>query len=40
MGLEMGGSGDKSIRFRPMLTYAKKHVDQTLEIMEKAAKTL
>jgi 4-aminobutyrate aminotransferase-like enzyme len=38
-GLAMAGCGDKSLRFRPMLTYGKKHVDQTLEIMEKVAKT-
>ena len=39
LGLEMTGSGDKALRFRPMLVYAKKHADLTLEIMDKAAKS-
>jgi 4-aminobutyrate aminotransferase/(S)-3-amino-2-methylpropionate transaminase len=40
LGLEMTGSGDKALRFRPMLVYAKKHADITLDILNTAAKSI
>ncbi|TMS38062.1 hypothetical protein L596_004870 [Steinernema carpocapsae] len=37
-GLHIGGCGDASIRFRPALVFDQKHLDLTLEILNKAAK--
>jgi 4-aminobutyrate aminotransferase-like enzyme len=34
------GCGEKALRFRPMLVYAKKHADLTLEMLDKAAKAI
>jgi 4-aminobutyrate aminotransferase/(S)-3-amino-2-methylpropionate transaminase len=33
-GLEVGGSGDRSIRFRPALVFAPRHVGETLDLLE------
>ena len=32
-GVEVGGSGDRSIRFRPALVFAARHVDELLQAM-------
>lgn len=37
-GMEAGGSGDRSIRFRPALVFAARHVDEALEHLDLAAK--
>ena len=34
IGLEMGGSGDRSVRFRPALILADRHVDEALNLLE------
>jgi 4-aminobutyrate aminotransferase/(S)-3-amino-2-methylpropionate transaminase len=34
IGLEMGGSGDRSVRFRPALIMADRHVDEALNLLE------
>ena len=39
-GLEVGGSGERSIRFRPALVYAPRHVAETLGILEDAVRGL
>lgn len=39
-GLECGGSGDRSIRFRPALIFARRHVQETLELLDAAAGSL
>jgi len=39
-GLNMGGSGDRSIRLRPMLIFNHKHADIFLNILEPVLKTL
>ena len=39
-GLEVGGSGTKSIRFRPTLTFAPRHVAEALDLFDAAAKEL
>lgn len=33
-GLEVGGSGDRSIRFRPALVFGPRHVAETLDLLE------
>ncbi len=40
IGLEAGGSGDRSIRFRPALVLADRHVDECLDLLERAAVSL
>ncbi len=35
-GLEMGGSGDRSIRFRPALILGPRHVSEALELLDAA----
>jgi 4-aminobutyrate aminotransferase/(S)-3-amino-2-methylpropionate transaminase len=37
-GVEAGGSGDRSIRFRPALVFAARHVDEVLEALEAVVK--
>ncbi|MFZ5475918.1 MAG: aminotransferase class III-fold pyridoxal phosphate-dependent enzyme [Myxococcota bacterium] len=37
-GLECGGSGDRSIRFRPALVFAPRHAAETLDVLEAAVK--
>lgn len=39
-GLECGGSGDRSIRFRPALIFAERHVQETLDLLDRAAGSL
>ena len=39
-GVEMGGSGERSIRFRPALILAKRHVDEALAAFAAVAKEL
>ncbi len=39
-GVEMGGSGERTIRFRPALVLGKRHVDEALERLEAAAAEL
>ncbi len=39
-GLEVGSSGTQSIRFRPSLTFAPRHVAEALELLDAAAKEL
>lgn len=39
-GLLAGGSGTKSVRFRPTLAYGARHVDETLERFEAAVQRL
>uniref|UniRef100_A0AC34F510 (S)-3-amino-2-methylpropionate transaminase n=1 Tax=Panagrolaimus sp. ES5 TaxID=591445 RepID=A0AC34F510_9BILA len=39
-GLQIGGCGDTSIRFRPALIFAEKHLQTTLDLLEKSIKTL
>lgn len=34
IGVEAGGSGDRSIRFRPALVFASRHVDEALEHLD------
>ncbi len=36
-GIEAGGSGDRSIRFRPALVFASRHVDEALERFDAVA---
>jgi 4-aminobutyrate aminotransferase / (S)-3-amino-2-methylpropionate transaminase len=36
-GLEVGGSGERAIRFRPALVFADRHVDEALEHLDRAA---
>lgn len=33
-GLEVGGSGDRSIRFRPALVFGPRHVDEALDLID------
>jgi 4-aminobutyrate aminotransferase/(S)-3-amino-2-methylpropionate transaminase len=33
-GLEVGGSGDRAIRFRPALIFAPRHADEALDLLE------
>jgi 4-aminobutyrate aminotransferase/(S)-3-amino-2-methylpropionate transaminase len=33
-GVEAGGSGERSIRFRPALVFASRHVDELLDVLE------
>jgi 4-aminobutyrate aminotransferase/(S)-3-amino-2-methylpropionate transaminase len=40
LGMEVGGSGTKSIRFRPALVFAPRHVAEALDKIETAAKEL
>lgn len=39
-GLLAGGSGTRSVRFRPTLVYGPRHVDETLERLETAVRAL
>ena len=39
-GLLAGGSGSRSVRFRPALVYGPRHVDETLERFEASVKSL
>uniref|UniRef100_A0A914BWL0 (S)-3-amino-2-methylpropionate transaminase n=1 Tax=Acrobeloides nanus TaxID=290746 RepID=A0A914BWL0_9BILA len=39
-GLHIGGCGDFTVRFRPALTYAKKHLEVTLDLLEKSVKSV
>jgi 4-aminobutyrate aminotransferase/(S)-3-amino-2-methylpropionate transaminase len=38
LGLEMGGSGDRSVRFRPALVLAPRHVAEALSLIEEGCK--
>lgn len=38
-GINMGGSGVKSVRLRPMLVFERKHADIFLETLEKVCKS-
>ncbi len=40
LGLEAGGSGDRSIRFRPALIFGARHVNEALDRIEAAARSL
>ncbi len=40
MGLEAGGSGERSIRFRPALVFCERHVDEAVARLDDAAKEL
>jgi 4-aminobutyrate aminotransferase/(S)-3-amino-2-methylpropionate transaminase len=35
-GVEAGGSGDRSIRFRPALVFATRHVEELLDALDRA----
>lgn len=37
-GLEVGGSGDRTLRFRPALVFAPRHADEALDILESVCK--
>ena len=39
-GIEAGGSGDRSIRFRPALVFGARHVDEALEAFDAVARSL
>lgn len=39
-GIEVGGSGDRSIRFRPALVFASRHADELLDALDRVAATL
>lgn len=39
-GLEMGGSGDRSVRFRPALVFAPRHAAEALDRIEDALRAL
>ncbi|HMV65843.1 MAG TPA: aminotransferase class III-fold pyridoxal phosphate-dependent enzyme [Myxococcota bacterium] len=39
-GLEAGGSGDRSVRFRPALVFAPRHVAEAVERIDDALRTL
>ena len=39
-GLEMGGSGDRSIRFRPALILGERHVQEALDLLEAGCRAL
>jgi 4-aminobutyrate aminotransferase/(S)-3-amino-2-methylpropionate transaminase len=39
-GVEMGGSGDRSIRFRPALILGRRHVDEALGHLAEVAAEL
>jgi 4-aminobutyrate aminotransferase/(S)-3-amino-2-methylpropionate transaminase len=39
-GVEAGGSGDRSIRFRPALIFAPRHVAEVLSVIGAAARSL
>jgi 4-aminobutyrate aminotransferase/(S)-3-amino-2-methylpropionate transaminase len=38
LGVEAGGSGDRSIRFRPALVLRARHVDEAIDRFEAAAR--
>ena len=40
IGLEAGGSGDRSIRFRPALVFGSRHIAEALERLDTVAKNL
>jgi 4-aminobutyrate aminotransferase/(S)-3-amino-2-methylpropionate transaminase len=40
IGIETGGSGDRSIRFRPALIFASRHVDEAMEGFDAVASAL
>lgn len=40
LGLQNGGSGNQSIRFRPALIYREAHANLTLDIIEHAISKL
>jgi 4-aminobutyrate aminotransferase / (S)-3-amino-2-methylpropionate transaminase len=40
IGLEAGGSGDRSIRFRPALIFGQKHITETIERLDTVAKKI
>ena len=40
IGLEAGGSGDRSIRFRPALVFGARHVAEAMERFDHVAKGL
>jgi 4-aminobutyrate aminotransferase/(S)-3-amino-2-methylpropionate transaminase len=40
LGLELGGSGERSIRFRPALVLERRHVDEAIAILDRAAASL
>ena len=39
-GLECGGSGERSVRFRPALVLSSRHVAECLDILDAAAKAV
>ena len=39
-GLELGGSGTESIRFRPALVFGPRHVAEALAVIEDACRSL
>lgn len=39
-GIEAGGSGERSVRFRPALVMATRHVDEAMEIFSDAARAV
>jgi 4-aminobutyrate aminotransferase/(S)-3-amino-2-methylpropionate transaminase len=39
-GVEAGGSGDRSIRFRPALVFGARHVDEALDAFDAVARSL
>jgi len=39
VGINVGGSGEKAVRLRPMLIFQKKHADVFLDGMEKVFKS-
>ena len=39
-GVEVGGSGDRSVRFRPSLVFGPRHVDQLVERLDDAVRSL
>jgi 4-aminobutyrate aminotransferase/(S)-3-amino-2-methylpropionate transaminase len=39
-GLEVGGSGARSVRFRPALVFAPRHAAETIELLEAACRSL
>lgn len=40
LGLEMGGSGDRSVRFRPALILGNRHVDEAIDLLSRGFATL
>jgi 4-aminobutyrate aminotransferase / (S)-3-amino-2-methylpropionate transaminase len=39
-GLEAGGSGERSVRFRPSLVFGARHVDEVVELLDAASRAL